>query len=683
MIPETGQWSVAELDELKKIFFTASKELTEDLQEALLKFESAPDEEVLKTIKRFVHTLKGDSNSVGLTQVGALCHRMEDVLSGFKAGQAANAAIELLLACTDELSSLLEEGEAGNGGRAAEAVMLRIDDFLRANGQAAPAREPHRPTEYQALQARSAVNEGLRVFRIEARFHRECAERSIAGRLSLARMGELGRMIAVVPDPDDDTMDSAEGFEAMIATNRSEEDLRRAGLVTGLIGEMKVSEYSSAEFGARSSESKADGSSETGGTVSASTAQTDTFPLQSAPAAEMIRVEASRLDRLMNLVGELIIGRSMVSQAASEAGLTGSSETAERLRAVSAYLERTVKDLQASVMRMRMVPLNYVLRKIPRIARDLSLAKKKPVRVEIQGKEIELDKSIVDRLGEPLAHIVRNMVDHGIEDPAERRTAGKPAEGVISIRGYHEAARVVIELSDDGRGIDTEKLKNKAVEKGMLSGADAAVLRDSDAYNLVFLPGLSTADRLTETSGRGVGMDIVKNSVEGMGGSIEIGSTRGKGTKMLLKLPLTRAVIKALLFQAGERTFAIPLSSVAEIARIGNGDVRTVDGMETLLLRERVVSLVRMTRLFLLPEADAERRYALLLNHGNNRVGLLVDRITGQQDLVVKRIEGVFTCSDVVAGASLLGDGKVVVILDAPALIRKAVNDGKKEKNAA
>ena len=668
-----GEWSADDQIELMKVFYSSACEILENLQDALLKLETEPDSgDTLRTVKRYVHTLKGDSGSVGLTSIGDLCHRMEDVLSFFTDGdnRERREATDLLLSCIDALRVLLAKNEAGEDAGDAGAIR-RIDGFL---GQAALG--PHASaavvlSEYQELQSQEAKKSGLRVYEVEVAFHPECGEKGIAARMALQRLGSMGRIIHSVPDVENRAIDSAEKFTLVLAADRDAEDIARNAVLAGIIKDVRIRERVNADCGLRIVELKP---------------KTETDSLRTSSSelrSEFLRIEASRVDQLMNLVGELIIGRSMVDQVAKELGSSGANDAAMRLRSINGYLERKISDLRKGVMKMRMVPVNQVFRKFPRMVRDLSVEKGKPVRIEIVGKETELDKGIVDNLGEPLAHIIRNMVDHGIETPDQRRSAGKPAEGVITVRAYHEAAQIVIEASDDGQGMDTKKLKQRAVEKGFLGPDEAAKMTDADAVRLVFLPGLSTAEIVTDTSGRGVGMDAVKNAVENMRGSVEIASTPRKGTLMRLRLPLTLAVIRALLFQAGEKLYAVPLSAVAEIVKVMTHDLTTVDGRDTLLLRERAISLIRMEKLFNAPQSEGSKQFALILSCNNRKVGLLVDRIAAQQDLVIKSLEGDISRSDMIAGASILGNGKVVIILDAPAVVRKAVEDEKKARAAA
>jgi two-component system chemotaxis sensor kinase CheA len=408
------------------------------------------------------------------------------------------------------------------------------------------------------------------------------------------------------------------------------------------------------------------------------------LPPAAAIRRETLRVEASRVDLLLELVGELIIGRSMIEQMTRESGSGASpAEFTQRLQGVNASLERTVADLQKGIMKMRMVPVRQVFRTFPRIVRDLTAEKGKQARLELVGSETELDKRIVDALAEPLSHLVRNLVDHGLEPPAERLAAGKEAEGVITLRAYHEASRIVIEAKDDGRGIDPRKLRQKAVERGFLSREVADRMPDAEAVDLVFLPGLSTAESVSETSGRGVGMEAVKTAVEAMKGSLEIETAPGKGTLFRVRLPLTLAVIKALLFEAAGRLYAVPVPMITEVARIMTDDLVTVDGRPVLLQRDRILSLIMPHDLFGTAGNGSGKKFVLVLGLGAKKAGLVADRILWQQELVIKALDRERVQSPLVAGASILGNGKVVLILDAEAVFKKVVEEEKARRTAA
>lgn len=648
----------SEFEELRKVFYAQAYETIEALQDSILKIETDPEnEDILKAIKRYIHTLKGDSNSFGLTSVGTLCHRIEDMLSFImdNSRHIEHEMIDLLLSCVDTINRLLVESEAGRDSGDIKGIMERIDAFLRQNETREEGRKTQDYTEYQQLQIQNALRNGLNIYEIEIVFHSMCAEKGVAALMIAKRMNDMGEIIRSVPEIEGIEIDMAEKMTLLFSSKLNQEEIKRNAFITGITGEINVNAMQDAGY------------------------KRQDYPAsdimhRASSMSEFLRVEASKVDNLMNLVGELIIGRSMIEQVAKEMEddlLTG--DIAARLYTANSYMERTIGDMQKAVMKMRMVPINYVLRRFPKIVRELSSEKGKLVRLAIYGRETELDKGIVDTLGEPLSHMIRNSIDHGIEEPSYRRSIGKPEEGTIILRAYHEAAHIVIEVSDDGGGIDTERLRKKAVEKGFLSPSDAERLSAQDAINLIFLSGLSTSENVSETSGRGVGMDVVKSAVEGMKGSIEVESEMGKGTTFRLRLPLTLAVIKALLFEVGERLYAIPLSTVSEITRIMVDDLITVDGRNTLLLRDAVISIVHLEELFRINGNKNQKKFVIILGVAGKKIGILVDRLIGQQDLVIKAVDEHFTHSGLITGASILGNGRVVLILDAPAIFKKMV----------
>jgi two-component system chemotaxis sensor kinase CheA len=660
------QWSAEEFNELRKVFFSQAYEIADELQDAMLRLEADPgDEETLRTVKRHVHTLKGDSHAIGLDSIGTLCHRMEDVLSSLMDdGHAGPEATDLLLGCVDAVRRLLAAGESGAGDEDAGDAMEKIGRFLARRGApgAGEARRPaqDRATEYEELQIQAGRRSGLSLFEVEAVFHPLCGEKAVAALLVAQKLGSKGEIIRSTPALESPGLAAGDRVTFMLSTGLNQGEIEREAMIAGIIIEAHVKSCD----GAGRQQAKA---------------APQSLPATAGARGELLRVEASKVDRVMDLVGELIIGRSMIDQVTREIqNGAAAGDVAARLFAVNSYLDRTVSDIQKDVMKMRMVPVYHVFRKFPKMVRDLSAEKGKRVRLEMKGSETELDKGIVDALGEPLAHIVRNMIDHGIEGPEERRRSGKPEEGVITLRAYHEASQIVIETRDDGRGIDIDKLKRKAVEKGLIGPEDAARMSDGDAVDLVFLPGLSTAENVTETSGRGIGMDAVKNAVEAMKGSVEIESWPGAGALIRLRLPLTLAVIRALLFEVGSRLYAVPVASIAEVAKIAVDELASVDGRRTLLLREQVISLISLEDLFRINGNGRQKKFALIMGAGGRKAGLMIDRLLWQQELVIKAVDSSHTQSDLVAGASILGDGKVVLILDVLALFRKAVNEEKK-----
>jgi len=385
------------------------------------------------------------------------------------------------------------------------------------------------------------------------------------------------------------------------------------------------------------------------------------------PGGALLKIEPERVDRIMNLVGELVIGRSMLSQLTSEIDTLRKETLASRLYSLNASLERTLSELQKSVMKVRMLPVEVVFRRFPRIVRDLSAEKGKSVRLITDGENTELDKSLVDVIGEPLSHIIRNAIDHGIETPEERKAAGKTEEGVISLRAFHQGNQMVIEVEDDGRGIDTDLLLQKAVQRNIISEDEASKMGAQDALDLIFLSGFSTSDHITEVSGRGVGMNIVKEVVESLRGVIDIASKKGSGTKFTLRLPLTLAIIKSLLFDYKNESFAIPLTSVTEITRVFPKDLDSIGGRPVVRNRDRVVPVIAI---------DGEpslngKSFIIFLGVAQMRAGLLADKILGEEELVIKALDG-RSSTGIASGASILGNGSVVLILDPLSLIKRS-----------
>jgi two-component system chemotaxis sensor kinase CheA len=387
---------------------------------------------------------------------------------------------------------------------------------------------------------------------------------------------------------------------------------------------------------------------------------------------QTIRVETSRLDSVMNLVGELVLGRNRLMKLGT--GLEQSYENEPLVRELGetlAQLNLVTTDLQLAVMKTRMLPIRKVLAKFPRMVRDLSQKLNKQVRLELQGEETELDKSVADEVGDPLIHLVRNAVDHGIEPPAERQAAGKSAEGLVRIAASQEGNSIVIRIEDDGRGLQVERIKAKALARGIASAAELAGMDSREIFNLVFLPGFSTAEQVTDVSGRGVGMDVVRTNIRRINGSVEIDSQPGKGSMITIKLPLTIAIIQALLVEVEQATFAIPLGSVVEAVKITKEDIKTINGREVLTLRERVLPLLRLSQEFEIPsDAALDKFYVVVVGLGERQVGVVVDRLRSQEEVVIKSMGDYLAEIKGIAGATITGEGKVVLILDVTELVQ-------------
>jgi two-component system chemotaxis sensor kinase CheA len=394
-------------------------------------------------------------------------------------------------------------------------------------------------------------------------------------------------------------------------------------------------------------------------------------PLPQGSTENILRVEAGRIDNVLNLVGELIIGKSMLQQALNDFGKLYPKEALRgKFADAMAFQARVLNDLQRSVMKIRMVPVDQLFRRFPRIVRDVARQCGREVDLELNGQDTDLDKGILDAIAEPLTHLVRNAVSHGIEPAEERLRLGKSARGKIRLNAFHQGNQVVVEISDDGRGIDTQKIRAKAMELGMVTAEDAARWSEAETLDLIFRPGFSTAEEVTEVSGRGVGMDVVQSVLHRLKATIHLDTRPGQGTTFRLKLPLTLAIIKALMFWVEQRLYAIPLNAVSQIARAPESEVHKVDNYEVLQLRNQVLPLLRLGRP---PAAEGDRKssklFVLVITVGEKKYGLIVDALEGEEELVIKALDDQTFSTDLVNGASILGDGKVVLILNLLAVV--------------
>ncbi len=395
----------------------------------------------------------------------------------------------------------------------------------------------------------------------------------------------------------------------------------------------------------------------------------------STPMEQTIRVDVSRLDDLLNIMGELVLSRNRLAQLASELENKFENEyLIEQLMEATSQIGMNTTELQLAIMKTRMIPIGKVFNKFPRMVRDISRDQNKEIDLIISGEETELDKSVVEEIGDPLIHMIRNSCDHGIEKPEVRKAMGKPAKGEVLLSAYHEGNHIVIEIKDDGAGMDPEAIKRKAVEKRVITAEEAAALDKNQAYALIFRPGFSTADKVTSISGRGVGMDVVRTNVEKLNGIITIESEVGKGSTFYLKLPLTLAIIQALLVEVANETFAIPLVSVVETVRISSNEIHSFEGREVLKLRDRVLSLVRLDEAFDLEEDPKDDLYVVVVALAEKQLGFIVDKLIGQEEIVIKSLGEYLGGNPGVAGATITGNGRVRLIIDVAGVMELAQN---------
>jgi two-component system chemotaxis sensor kinase CheA len=674
--------------ELFELFFESAEEILQGLNEAGLALEERPgDSEQLRHIRRAVHTLKGDSAACGFRQLSELAHELEDVLTPELAEQNPGLIAEVILTAADTFHEMLASYRNKLQPPAGGALREHIRKLLRkpGNGPENPASDAKFEwTEYERLLIAEAFRRGESVYNVALHLDPEALLPAAAFELSRKALEGAGKVLAIRPDSGA-AAESARLIEAALSSPKPADWIRKRCHVPSVIKKVSVDKLAAPQAAPRDlleilieSEAAAVSAGVKAAAADASAAAEEEAHEASAPAGlahtaneNTLRVDATRIDTVMNLVGELIIGKSMLQRAVAELEQRhGKDPLRGKFSDALAFQSRVLGELQTSVMKIRMVPVEQLFRRFPRVVRDVARLRNKEVGLEITGQTTDLDKGILDSLADPLAHLVRNAADHGIESAAERQAAGKPSRGTIRLNAYHDGDQVVIEVSDDGRGLDREKIVRRAIERGILTAEETLKLNESEALQLIFAPGLSTADEITEISGRGVGLDVVKSALEALKGSVELETRPGAGTTFRLLVPLTLASIQALLFRVHGRLYAVPLAAVGEITRISDEDIHRVDGREVFQLRDQVLTLVRLDRLG--PQAVAERAkrtFVIVIGTGGRRFGLAVDSLMGEEELVIKALEDQLITSPLVSGASILGDGTVVLILNVPAVI--------------
>jgi len=671
--------------ELRELFFETSAELLQALNEETLKLEKHPgDEEIVRVIRRTVHTLKGDSAACGLRELSELAHRLEDALS--LEGASAHAGLaEIAFAAADAFAEMIAAYQGGGKMPATESLRLKIQELTatpgakksrrkKAGAEAAP---PARAdwAEYEKLAIKQAQAGGLNVYHVVAKIDPHCTM-PIAGRQIIHNaVASVGQVLAARPEANSPA--ASKQVELVVASRQPQDQIAAKCRIPTIASEISVTlmpgvaasaEKSSLETPPLQEKPPHTSAAEIPSENQASMAETSFAPTQTE---NILRVEAGRIDSVLNLVGELIIGKSMLQQVLGELSKRYPKEQLRgRFADAIAFQARVLNDLQRSVMKIRMVPVEQLFRRFPRMARDVARQCGRDVELVVSGQDTDLDKGILDAIAEPLTHMVRNAVSHGIESPEERQRLGKPAQGRVRLNAYHQGNQVIVEISDDGRGMDVAKIRLKAIQLGLLQPEEAARLSEAEILDIIFRPGFSTAEQVTEVSGRGVGMDVVQSVLHRLKGTVGVQTQLGQGTTFRLKLPLTLAIIQALLFWVEQRLYAIPLNAVVEIARTTESEVHQVDNYEVLQLRNQVLPVLRLGQ----PGTAAEdgkpqKLFVLVTLVGEKKFGLIVDALEGEGELVIKALDDRTFETDLVSGASILGDGRVVLILNLPAVV--------------
>ncbi|GAA7294184.1 chemotaxis histidine kinase/response regulator CheAY2 [Helicobacter pylori] len=651
-----------DLQEIMEDFLIEAFEMNEQLDQDLVELEHNPEDlDLLNRIFRVAHTIKGSSSFLNLNILTHLTHNMEDVLNRARKGEIKITPdiMDVVLRSIDLMKTLLvtirDTGSDTNNGKENE-IEEAVKQLQAITSQ-----------NLEGVKETSGTKEAPKEIKEEIK--EKTKEEVKANKTPTAENPASDNPLADEPDLDYANM-SAEEVEAEIErllNKRQEADKERRAQKK----QEAKQEVAPTKEAPKTETPKAPKTE----TKAKAKADTEENKAPSIGVEQTVRVDVRRLDHLMNLIGELVLGKNRLIRIYSDVEERYDGEKfLEELNQVVSSISAVTTDLQLAVMKTRMQPVGKVFNKFPRMVRDLSRELGKSIELIIEGEETELDKSIVEEIGDPLIHIIRNSCDHGIEPLEERRKLNKPETGKVQLSAYNEGNHIVIKISDDGKGLDPVMLKEKAIEKGVISERDAEGMSDREAFNLIFKPGFSTAKVVSNVSGRGVGMDVVKTNIEKLNGIIEIDSEVGVGTTQKLKIPLTLAIIQALLVGVQEEYYAIPLSSVLETVRISQDEIYTVDGKSVLRLRDEVLSLVRLSDIFKVDailESNSDV-YVVIIGLADQKIGVIVDYLIGQEEVVIKSLGYYLKNTRGIAGATVRGDGKITLIVDVGAMMDMA-----------
>jgi two-component system, chemotaxis family, sensor kinase CheA len=669
-----------DLAQFHDAFFDESYEALDTMEAALLKLNvGAPEPEIINTIFRVAHSIKGGSATFGFAEVASFTHTCETLLDELRGNrmQVTRPITDLLLKSVDIMREMLRAVQHKSPIDAQRVADLQFDLELaivqnKAPAAAAtlPAREPVARVKAEEPTRAATVHR----WRIQFRPYPQLFAHGNDPLRMLRELADLGDLQVTVTTENVPALRELDpescylSWELTVDTDATREVIDQVFDWAEGDCELQIRDEN---VGAAASTKPALVAVETKAPDAAPRVVVAEEPTkQSLGDGSSIRVSTEKIDELMNTVGELVITQSMLTQLGTK--LTGG--VADQIRAGLAQLERNVRELQESVMRVRMLPISFVFSRFPRMVRDLSGRLGKQVELKVTGDQTELDKTVLEKIGDPLVHLVRNSVDHGIEMPAARAAAGKPAVGVVSLEAYHKGGNIVVEVCDDGGGLQRDRILAKALERGLVAAHETS-LTDEQIYDLIFMAGFSTADHATDISGRGVGMDVVRRNIKELGGSIEVRSTLGRGSRFIITLPLTLAIVDGQTVSVGAETYIVPLVTIIESLQLQPGGVNRVAGhQEVFWFRDGYVPIVRLHEVFgVKPRAsDLHHGLIMVVEGDGRRVGLFVDELLGQQQVVIKSLETNFRRVDGVSGATILGDGAVALILDVPGLIRVA-----------
>lgn len=632
-----------DMDEYKQEFIQEAREYLDTMNQNFIKLEGG-DIDAINEIFRVAHTIKGMAGFMGYKKLEDLCHKLESAMGKVRDGEieVTSDLIDVMLKAVDAVEEMLDKIEEEDSDD------IDVDDIISALSNFVNKKETHEEEKVQE------TIEGANI-RVDVYLSKDCVLKSVRAALVVETLSEISEVIGTIPHEDD--MDK-EDFDGHFAVFLKSADPAKIEEAMGRIAEVDRFEVSPIEAKEERKEEKEERKEERKGKEE----KEEQPRKKKEKKLESIRVNISQLDTIMNLVGELVISKGRLLQIATEYDIP-------ELKEAVAIMDKSITSLQDEIMQIRMVRVERVFSKFPRMVRDLARKLGKKVEFIMEGLDTELDRTVLDEISDPLVHLVRNAVDHGIESPEERRAAGKSETGRIRLAAWREKNNIIIELEDDGRGLDVEKIKQKAIERGLITPAEAETMSEDEIKMLIFAPGFSTKDKATEISGRGVGMDVVKTTVERLGGSVRISSKKGEGTRIRIHLPPTVAIVKSLLVKVGNETYAIPISSVVEALYVTDENWKVIHGNPFLIVRGKLVPAFKLRELFNVVNGKPEKEVGIIVEKEGEKYALIADMIAEQQEIVIKPLTGHLAKIKGFSGVTILGDGRVVPIIDISSLL--------------
>ena len=692
-----------------EIFIDESEEHLQTLSDCIMVLEKEPDnKDTINEVFRAAHSLKGMAGTMGFKRMQHLTHDMENVFQEVRSDRVkvTSGMIDLLFKCLDALEGYLDniKGTSDEGTEDNEVIIKELNDFIaKADGEAeaenkevsevkeaAPAatqeekegQEKIELTEEEKKAIREAESNGQHIYAMTVRIQKDCLLKAARAFLVFKAVEDFGQILVYRPSSQDIEDEKFElDFSFFLASEEETDKIVAAAKAVSEIEKVDAEEIHLEEYLKEAAAQEEQQAKEAATEQKEAPAEVPKTAEKKAPAAaakkqtnakpvtgRTVRVDIEKLDALMNQVSELIIAKnSLVSISSNESGEYQNQSFHEQIE----YLERITTNLHESVMKVRMVPIESVVNKFPRMIRDLSRKLGKKMELYMTGEDTELDRTVVDQIGDPLQHLLRNSADHGLEDNATRVERGKPEVGSIFLKAFQEGNNVIIEVGDDGNGIDVAAVRDKAVERGVITAEQAENMSQKEIINILFLPSFSMAKKITDISGRGVGLDVVKSNIEALGGDVEVRTQLGEGTTFIVRLPLTLAIIQALMVEIRDEKYAIALGSISNIESIPVNEIKYVQAQEVIHLRGAVIPLIRLDQVLDMEEKqeEPENLTVVIVKKGDSLAGLVVDNLIGQQEIVIKSLGKYINNNKIISGATILGDGEVALILDVNTLM--------------